>query len=615
MRIWRRSLAILAVVFFATSFALSSPVISKVEPPNWWVGLPHNPTLLIYGRDLQSATVRVNYPGVTVSRVEPQTNGHHLFIALDIKSKAKPGTVHLTIETQQGRTSCDLLLLAREPQQGRAVGLSQDDVVYLIMPDRFANGDPGNDNPAEAPGQMNRAEPRMWHGGDLKGILNHLDYLKDLGATAIWLTPWTKQDTATSDYHGYHVVDFYAVEPHLGSIDDVRQLARDAHARGMKLIIDYVVNHTGPNHPWANDPPTATWLNGTPQKHLQDQHDFQQLLDPHATPRQSRGVLEGWFANRLPDINVDDPLAGKYLADNAIWWMEIAGLDAVRLDTFPYSSRSFWSKWHQDLFKVYPQTTTVGEVLKGDPWLTSFFVGGNSHYGIDTHLSTVFDFPLGFAIRDVAGKGESPKKIVEILQHDSLYNDPGRLVTVVGNHDISRILNVAGGDIQRARAATSLLLTMRGIPQLYAGDEIAMSGGDDPDNRHDFPGGWVGDSRNAFTAQGRTPSEQQMFIHTQTLLRLRREHPALRAGKQWHIGVSDSWYAYLRESANDRVLSVFNNSDTAQKITLPVDDTPLQNVTSLAPLYEAGEANIVNRQIEVSVPAHTVAIYTVQRDR
>ena len=599
----------LLIVLPITCFA--QPAITKIEPPNWWTKYPRSPMLLLYGTGLQAAQVSTRTPGVKILRTEPQPDGKHTFVWLDV-SGASAGDVRFTVTAGGREAAFTWPLLARENPAGKFQGISPDDVLYLAMPDRFANGDVSNDNPAEAPGQTDRKQERKWHGGDLKGVAARLDYLKDLGITSVWLTPWWKQNTTTSDYHGYHVVDFYAVEPHLGTMRDLRQLVAEAHRRGMKIIIDYVVNHTGPEHPWAANPPTATWLHGTPARHIEPQYDFAQLIDPHAVPRQYRPVLEGWFANRLPDLNVDDPRVTGYLIDNALWWTEITGLDGYRLDTFPYSSRSFWGKWHAGVFAVYPTTWTVGEVLNGDPWITSFFVGGRKQAGIDTGLTTVFDFPVGFAIDDVLNEGASAKKIVEALQKDSLYDRPGHVVSVIGNHDIQRFLTAAKGNHGKLKAAMALQLTMRGIPQIYSGDEIAMQGGNDPDNRRDFPGGFPGDQQSAFDRSGRTPAQQEMFAHTQSLLRLRREYPALRAGKQWHIGMADTFYAYLRETGTDRLLMVFNREATSQAIEIPLADTPMSDVNALEPIYDAQPAQVSEGTLRVTVPPVTVSVYRVR---
>ena len=271
--------------------------------------------------------------------------------------------------------------------------------MYLIMPDRFANGDTANDDPAEAKGYYDRGKARGFHGGDLKGVTQHLPYLKDLGVTALWLTPFWKN---ANDYHGYGVTDMYAVDPHFGTMRDYQDFVSASHAQGIKFFFDYVVNHTGPDHIWAKHPPLATWLHGTPEKHPPFDYHFEYLVDPHAPPQEWENITEGWFADRLPDLNVDDPHVAKYLLDNAVWWMETGGVDGLRLDTFPYSSRKFWSYWHRELFRIYPQTNTIGEVYNFDPTITSFFEGGKKSWdGMDDGLSTMFDFPMQSTIREV----------------------------------------------------------------------------------------------------------------------------------------------------------------------------------------------------------------------
>jgi neopullulanase len=586
--------------------------ITKVEPPNWWAGMPQNPMLLVSGAGLAGASAEARYPGVQVNRVESQAAGHYLFVWLKLSSEVKPGTVVVHIKRANGGLSAiNFPLLPRSEHQ--PAGVSRDDVIYLIMPDRFADGNTANDNPPDSPGQTDRNQPRKWHGGDIKGITDHLAYLKQLGVTTLWLTPWWKQASSTSDYHGYHPVDFYAVDPHLGTMQELQQMTAKAHALGMKVIIDYVANHTGPLHPWAQDPPSPSWLHGTPRHHEHFDYDFAQLVDPHAVPRQFRPVLEGWFADSLPDLNPDDPRVEAYLRDNALWWTEMGALDGFRLDTFPYSSRRFWQSWHKDMRNVYPNLWTLGEVSNTDPWITSYFVGGRSQNdGIDTGVTTVFDFPLASAIRDATLHNGDAREIVTVLQHDSLYPDSGRLVTFIGNHDMRRYMSEQGATIDRLKAALSLLLTLRGVPQLYAGDEIAMPGGDDPDNRRDFPGGFSGDLRNAFAADGRTPQEQSVFTCLQQLLRLRREHPALTKGTLHHISVAADHYVFLRESTDDRILVVFNSAATAQTLSLPLAETPLESAQQLEPLFDAAQARIRNGHAEVPVKATTVSIYRVR---
>jgi glycosidase len=501
--------------------------------------------------------------------------------------------------------------LARADASGRFEGFSRDDVIYLIMPDRFADGDPSNDQPPQSTGTYDRKNAMAYHGGDLRGIRQHLGYLHDLGVTTLWLTPvWKNTD---SDYHGYHVVDFYALDDHMGSLRDYQDLVADAHKLGMKVLIDFVANHTGPHHPWANDPPTPTWFHGTPAHHLEPAYTFSGLVDPHASPREYRKTLEGWFVNKLPDLNPDDPLLGAYLAQNAIWWTEIAQLDGFRIDTFPYSSRQFWSQWNERVRRVYPHIDSVGEVADADPTITAFFEGGRKQFdGVDSGLSTVFDFPMESALRDVVIGGAPVQKIIGVLQHDDLYPRPDMLVTFFGNHDHTRFASEKGSDLPKLKAAFSLLLTLRGIPQIYSGDEIGMPGGADPDNRHDFPGGFPGDPRNAFTPSGRTPEQQDIFTHVQSLLALRQAHSALRTGEQWHIGWDESYYAFLRESPEEKLLVVYNNSPASRDLQIPLADTPLQGAQRLELLFGSAAAGLAGDEVQLTLASRALAVFKVR---
>ncbi len=601
-----------------------APVVRKMDPPNWWVHYTPELTLLLTGENLKGARVESLANGVSVVGAEASGNGHYLFVNLKLGTDLQPGSVPLQVTATAGSTTVSLPLLGRTGVQGdfsgRFAGFSRDDVIYLIMPDRFADGDPSNDRPAgpNGVGASDRNNPHAYHGGDLRGIREHLGYLRELGVTTLWLTPvWKNTD---SDYHGYHVVDFYALDDHMGTMQEYQALVDEAHKLGMKVLIDYVVNHTGPHHPWAEDPPTPTWLHGTPAHHLEPAYSFSGLVDPHASPREYLNTLDGWFAGKLPDLNPDDPELGLYLAQNAMWWTEIAQLDGFRLDTFPYSTRQFWSGWHERLRRVYPtfaepQIMDVGEVADGDSTITAFFEGGRKQFdGIDSGLATVFDFPLCNALRDVIIRGAPMEKIVEVLRHDELYPHPDTIVTFIGNHDDRRFLNEKGSSPAKLKAAFSLLLTLRGIPQIYSGDEIGMAGGDDPDNRRDFPGGFPGDAHSAFSAGGRSEEEQDVFAHVQSLLALRKSHAALRTGKQWHIGWDESYYAFLRESAQDgdKLLVIYNNAGATRELNIPVENTPMQGAHQLQAVFGNTPAEVVSGKVRVSLPARTLAVFSVR---
>ena len=602
-------LLILPYVFALSAVALAqAPVVRKIEPPNWWTNFTPELRLLLTGDNFVGARVESATRGAHVLDSEPSSNGHYLFVHLRLNPQLPSGVVDLRVVTSSGSAAVRVPLSARAESRGHFEGISRDDVIYLIMPDRFADGDRANDQPPQSTGKYDRSDPMAYHGGDLRGIRDHLGYLHDLGVTALWLTPvWKNTD---SDYHGYHVVDFYALDDHMGAMQGYQDLIADAHKLGMKVLIDYVANHTGPHHAWADDPPTATWFHGSREHHLEPAYSFSGIVDPHASAREYRKTLEGWFVNKLPDLNPDDPLLGWYLAQNALWWTEIAQLDGFRLDTFPYSSREFWSQWHERVRRVYPRINSIGEVADPDPSITSFFEGGRKQFdGIDSGLPTVFDFPLENALREVVIGGSPMQKIVDVLQRDDLYVHPEMLVTFFGNHDHSRFISDKGSDAARLKAAFSLLLTMRGIPQIYSGDEIGMPGGGDPDNRRDFPGGFPGDSQNAFAASGRTPEQQDIFTHAQALLALRKAHPALRTGKHWHIGWDENYYAFLRELPEEKLLVVYNNASSARDLRIPLQDTPLEGAHDLKSVFGNVPATLQEHEVHLNLGAQSIAVF------
>ncbi len=605
----------------------NSPVVTKVEPPNWWLRLTPELMLLLNGRHLEANGVSCNLADLVVERTQATAGGDYLFVWLKLGAGLKSGTAVCRITTPTGIVSFELSLVAREQTIHKFQGLTTADSMYLIMPDRFANGDPANDEPAEAPGSHDRAKARAYHGGDLRGIREHLDYLKDLGVTTLWLTPIVKNG-ATEDYHGYGAVDLYAVEPHLGTLRDYQELVAAAHQQGMKIVFDIVPNHVGPRHPWAAKPPLPDWFHGTVKNHLNSSapvngtfygepanqgHDlFEALVDPHAPARLWRNLTEGWFVDLLPDMNTENPVVAQYLLQNAIWWTESSGLDGFRVDTFPYVSREFWARWHAGLRRIYPRLTTIGEVFHSDASVTSFFVGGQKQYdGTDTGVSTLFDYPMYFALRDVLLNGAPAGRITDVLRHDGLYPRPDQLVTFFGNHDVARFASAKGSSAAKLKMAVALTLTLRGIPQFYYGDEIGMPGGDDPDNRRDFPGGWHEDAKNAFSATGRTREQQEIFLYVQTLLHLRHEHAALNGGRLWHLFSDEASYVFLRESEEERVLVVFHNSAQPRELRFTLADTPAQNAARVSRLFGEASAELSGKEVHIRAPAASVSIFSL----
>jgi glycosidase len=609
--------------------AAVAPKVTKVEPPNWWIGLTPDLMVLLSGQGLEVTKATCNLPDVVVERTEATQGGDYLFVWLKFGTHLRSGTIVCRLATNDGETSFELPVSNREPTARRFHGLNSDDVLYLIMPDRFANGDPTNDEPAEFPDSHDRSKPRSWHGGDLRGIRQNISYLKELGVNALWLTPIVKNG-AEQDYHGYGAVDLYAVDPHLGNMDEYKALAADLRQQRMKLFFDAVPNHLGPGHPWVAKPPLPDWFHGTAQNHLDSyspvknafygkaapigmsNDPFETIADPHATPAMRRNLTEGWFFGVLPDMNTENPMVAKYLIQNSIWWVESAGLDGLRVDTFPYVSRAFWQQWHAGLRRIYPNLTTIGEVFHPDPTVTSFFVGGRKEWdGIDSGLTTVFDFPLFFAIRDVLLRGAPAGRIVDVLRQDALYPHSEWLVPFFANHDVPRMASEPGSSPEKLLCAFGLVLTLRGIPELYYGDEIAMTGGNDPDNRRDFPGGWLEDAKNAFHQDGRIPEQQKIFTGVQTLLLLRRQHEALRTGTLFHMFSDDESYAFVRKTEDERLLVVFNNSKRSKSLNILQANTPLADVLRATPIYGQAAAQTNGKEMKVSAPAQSVSIFSL----
>jgi glycosidase len=607
-----------------------APVVRKVEPPNWWVGLTPEVMVLLSGTNLRATHVSCNLRDAVVGRTESSSDGDYLFVWLKLGPELRSGTVVCRITTAHGETTFELPIAARPQILGRNQGISLDDVIYLIMPDRFANGDPLNDEPAEFPGTHDRGKPRAYHGGDLRGVEQHLDYLKSLGVTTLWLTPIVKNGAA-QDYHGYGATDLYAVDPHLGTLADYQELVQAAHKQQMKILFDVVPNHVGPRHPWATHPPMPDWFHGTPEHHLTsasplkgsfyglpDKKEitndaFESLVDPH-TPRQlRRNLTEGWFAGILPDMNTENPAVVEYLAQNSIWWAEATGLDGYRIDTFPYVSREFWEQWHTALRRIYPRLSTIGEVFHPDPTVTSFYQGGRKGWdGIDTQLTTPFDFPMYFTLRDVLLKGAPVGKLANILRQDSLYPHPEFLVPFFGNHDTTRISGTLEGTPARLKLAFGLIFTVRGIPEMYYGDEIGMPGGRDPDNRRDFPGGWIKDPRNAFTKIGRNLEQEEMYAYVSALLAVRAQHPALRRGKLWSLASDDTTFVFMRETEEEKIVIAFHAGERAREIIVPVQDSPAGTATNSTVIFGPGQAEMAGQTMKLRVPGQSVSMFLLQ---
>jgi glycosidase len=594
----------------------NTPCIDKIDPPGWWTGLP-DPMLLVHGDKLQQARFTLQGDGVTLIRTQFSANGHWAFLWVQSGSAA-PQTLWITAANDEGHARWPFVLAQRSRDTAAHRGFSSADVIYLIMTDRFAEGATRDTPPGD-----DRTAPRGWHGGDFAGIEKHLDYLGELGVTTLWTTPVASNGAMPESYHGYAATDLYKVDSHFGTLEDYRHLSSALHARGMKLVIDLVPNHIGVQHPWVLDPPMDDWFHGTLAKHSAVGHDFLQLVDPHAPIAAWRDITNGWFTDAMPDLNQENPLVSRYLIQNAMWWVETANLDGIRLDTFPYVDRAFWHDFHAALHATYPQLTTVGEIFDRNPEVTSFFAGGVAHGVIDTGLDTPFDFPIYFTLRDVLCHDKPMTNLATVLRQDALYPHPERLVPFIGNHDTVRFLTEAGGSVAKAKLAMGLVITLRGTPQIYSGDEIGMDGKQDPDNRHDFPGGFRGDTYSAFTKAGRTAAEEEMFAWTADLLALRKAHPVLQAGVEQDLFADADVFAFVRspdamgcpaDHSKERFLIVVNKAQRSNRVQLPQEDTALAGCSGfIAVQPRSATAPELNAGIlQLDEPAESMTVYRVQ---
>jgi neopullulanase len=602
------------------------PTVEKVDPPNWWADYSISTVrVLISGTNLNGAKVIAD-KGLTASGVKISDNGHYLFADVTIPKSTKVGKYNLKISTLSGIVNAPFEISPKIERTGRFQGYTPDDVIYFLMPDRFADGDITNNDPAKSNGLYDRSKGRYYHGGDLQGVIDKLQYLKSLGVTAIWTTPvYDNNDKLdmkevydgqpSTGYHGYGAIDMYAVDEHLGDLAKLKDLIDKAHTLGLKVIQDQVANHTGPYHVWVEDPPTPTWWNGTLANHPNNNWQKWTAMNPRATYQTQVRNIDGWFINILPDFNQNDPEVEKYLIQNSLWWMEMNGFDAIRMDTLPHVPRTFWAKWGGAIHKEYPKVNILGELYDGDPALLAYFQTGRKGFdGIDTQIDTLYDFALFYQIRNAFAKGESIREVSKLFAHDWLYPNPNVLTTFLGLHDMERFMNEKGATVEGLKMAQTLIMTSRGTPLLYYGDELAMRGGGDPDNRRDFPGGFPGDTRNAFASADRTKEENDVWNHLATLGKLRSNFTALRNGKSFDLLDEEQQSAYVRVTEKQAVLVVFNNDTKPAEVAFDVSMIrPLPLNSTLADrLGVVPDVQVENGKIKFTMPARTAGVFTVK---
>ncbi|HXX62478.1 MAG TPA: alpha-amylase family glycosyl hydrolase [Bacteroidota bacterium] len=610
MTISKALLAALPVLICSAASA-QQMTISKVEPPNWWSGMTMNQIqLMVTGENLDPPlTARSRSPQVRVTRVYRTPNSSYAFIDIEIAGDAFEGFHLITLYSGKDSVALRYPILRRKSPSGRFQGTDAADVIYLITPDRFANGDTATDRIPEMTEGRNRSNPLGRHGGDLKGIIDHLDYLADLGVTALWITPLLENNAPTLSYHGYAATDLYRIDPRFGTNAQYEELVREAHKRKLKVVMDHVSNHIGINHPWMKDLPSADWLNGSAASHQHAANAKADLIDIHSDSAVRAATTLGWFTDNMPDLNQRNSFVARYLIQNTLWWIESTGLDAIREDTYPYADPHYLGDWARCIMAEYPSFSITGEVWIGDPAVLAAYQKENRITdALDTDLTSLTDYALFDAFTQVFANKGSIRLIHDCLAKDYLYWDPYRLMTFVDNHDVRRIMYETGGDVHRSLLALKILLTTRGMPELLYGSEIGMMGGKDHGTiRADFPGGFPGDSTDAFTARGRSTEQNEYFRAVRQLLHLRKEHRSLAYGKLFHFPPVNETYTYIRILGEERIVVLVNNRDEAQMVSLVPLRSYLSGKKTLRSLTSSLTIDLAAAP-EVEVPANDALI-------
>ncbi len=567
---------ILAFVFLAAALhAGRTP--ERVEPPFWWADMMHTGLqLMVYGENIGSTRVEINHPGISLKEVVAVESPNYLFIYLDI-ADAAPGIfpIHF-ISDEEMVYSYDYVLRPRNPESRYREGINVSDAIYLLMPDRFANGDPSLDDQPGMLEQSDRNNPSGRHGGDIPGIIRHLDHIAGMGFSAIWLNPVLENNQPRYSYHGYAITDFYKVDPRLGSNEDYRLLVAEAEKKGIKIIKDLILNHCGHHHWWMDDLPTPDWLNQW-DSFTRTSYRMTTIVDPHASQYDYDRMLKGWFDTNMPDLNQRNRLLARYLKQNSVWWIEYAGLRGIRMDTQPYADRFFMSDWARYILYEYPYFMIIGEAWMGIPAMVSYYQGGKmNHDGYDSCFPSVFDFALyddiGLAFNEEQGWATGLMRLYNTLAQDFLYPDPYNLVIFGDNHDTNRIFTRVGEDLDKLKMALTFLFTTRGIPQVYTGTELLESAYEHHGHgelRSNFPGGWPDDPVNKFTREERSEEQNMVVDHITTLLNFRKNTPALYNGWLLQFVPEDNSYVYFRYDDQDTIMVILNNNDT--NITLEME--------------------------------------------
>ena len=587
---------ILTALLLGTTLTMNAAVkIDRIEPTDWYVGLKDaSLQLMVYGKDIKTADVTTDYPGVKIDSLVRLDSPNYLLVYMNVKD-AQPGTMTLLFQQGKQKKKVNYTLKAREKKGEERYGFSNADVLYMLMPDRFASGRTDNDQiKGLRPYKNDRTQPSLRHGGDLEGIRQHLDYFKELGVTALWFTPVLENDSpdhgTQSTYHGYATTNYYRVDPRFGSNEEYRQLCDEAHAKGIKIVMDMIFNHSGYEHPWTLDMPSKDWLN-TPEwlspenqanavemktmdgaakvndKDLQTSYKLTPVVDPYASKIDLHETVDGWFVPTMPDLNQRNPHVIKYLIQNSIWWIETVGIDGIRMDTYPYADRDAMAQWMKIIGEEYPNFNTVGETWVTEPAYTAAWQKDSKLSEKNSYLPTVMDFAFYDRINQAKNEETDAwwngfNRIYNNFVYDYLYPNPSNVMAFLENHDTDRFLG-EGKDTVALKQALALLLTVNRTPQLYYGTEVLMNGTKhitDGNVRKDFPGGFPGDTKNCFTREGRTQAENAMFDWLSRLLHWRQGNDVIIKGKQTQFIPFNGIYVIARQYQGKTVLTILNGN-------------------------------------------------------
>lgn len=602
---FRRLLSLISfLLIFTTTFGQTS-AIQQLEPPFWWSGM-NNPNLqlLVHADNIATCKPAIDYPGVTINKVSTTDNPNYLFIDLDI-SEARAGIFIIKFECA-GKKALDYeyRLLPRTKSSASRKGFDRSDLIYLVLPDRFVNGDPKNDTQPGMLEAANRSNPNGRHGGDLQGVMQKLDYIDSLGVTALWLNPVLENNMPAYSYHGYAITDYYKIDPRMGTNDDFRRLNEMLHQRGMKAVMDMVFNHCGLNHWWMKDLPANDWVHQFPE-FTRSNFRASTVFDPYVSDYDQTLFTKGWFDTSMPDLNQKNPFLMTYLTQNSIWWIEYAGLDGIRMDTYPYPYKEEMAQWAGRVLEEYPDFSIVGEVWMGVPaQLAPWEKDPAVETGYESHLPYIFDFAMydafGMAFTETSGWSTGITRMYDVLAQDFVYGKNPRVVIFPDNHDGSRLFTKVGHSLTNQKLAVAFALTTRGVPQLYYGTEILMSGNESDGHgkmRKDFPGGWQADSANKFTASGRTADEEEMLRFTQKLANYRKNHDVLQTGKLTHFIPQDNVYVYFRYDDDELMMIVLNNSGESHPLDLKRYDEMLHGIIAGKNILDGSTVTLQNLTI------------------